>query len=97
MIKEKTVPTIHPSLDAPLHNPATNKGSDDALPWFKTIASGRVQKHLMRFVNNFISHQGMCVCVCVCVYVLTSRLMCVCVCVCVFVCRGTCLDGQLHL
>ena len=27
---------------------------DDALPWYKTIASGRVQKHLMRFVNNFI-------------------------------------------
>lgn len=27
---------------------------DDALPWYRTIASGRVQKHLMRFLNNFI-------------------------------------------
>ncbi len=57
--KEKAVPTIHPSVDAASHNPATNKGSDDALPWFKTIASGRVQKHLMRFVNNFISQQDL--------------------------------------
>ena len=53
------MPTIHPSSDAATHNPATNKGSDDALPWFKTIASGRVQKHLMRFVNNFISQQDL--------------------------------------
>ena len=57
--KEKALPTIHPSWDAATHNPATNKGSDDALPWFKTIASGRVQKHLMRFANNFISKQDL--------------------------------------
>ena len=53
------MPSIHPSSDAAAHNPAINKGSDDALPWFKTIASGRVQKHLMRFVNNFISQQDL--------------------------------------
>ena len=32
---------------------------DDALPWHKNIASGRVQKHLMRFLSNFISQKDL--------------------------------------
>jgi hypothetical protein len=57
--KDKRMSSSHPTPDTSTHNTITGQGSDDALPWFKTIASGRVQKHLMRFVNNFISQQDL--------------------------------------
>ena len=52
---------VKPGTDLPvlLSTTTSSQTQDDALPWYKTIASGRVQKHLMRFLNNFISQKDL--------------------------------------